>query len=152
MTSPETFFWHRRHTRTTSNGNRRPWPSSTDPAPIRARYTSKAWMALSRCGKNWRSAQTLPTPQSEECCSFGNSALSVPLPDRRSMPTSPNCLTSPLSSLAPKKQSPTWSSRIISIRHSLQPMQSRSRSFNLVQESHCKKLWMHSMNARGIDR
>jgi len=148
MTSPETLFWYRRCTRTTSNGNCRPWPSSTDPAPIRSRYTSKAWTTLSRCGKNWRPAQTLPTPRSEECRCFGNSPLFVPLPDNRSTPTSPNYLTSLLSLLAPKKESPTWSPRIISIRHSLWPMQSRSRSFNLVQESHYKRLWMHSTNTR----
>jgi len=60
----------------------------------------------------------------KECRSFGNSALFVLLLDRRSTPTSQNKLTSPLSSLAPKKQSPMWSSRITSIRLFLLPMQS----------------------------
>ena len=102
--------------------------------------------------KNWRPAQTLPTPRSEECRSFGNSALFVPLPDSHSMPTSPNCLISPLSSLAPKKPSPTWSSRITSIRLSLPPMQSQLRFFNPVRKLLFKKSLMHSTNASRIVR
>ena len=81
----------------------------------------------------WRHAQTLPTPPSEECHSFGNSALFVPLLDSHSMPTSPNWLTSLLTLLARKKQSPTWSSRITPTQFFLLPMQSRSRSFNLTR-------------------
>jgi len=152
MTSPWPLSRQGRRTRTTSNGNCRPWPSSTDPVPMLSRCTSKAWTIPLRRGKNLRHAQTLPTPPSEECHSFGNSALFGPLLGSRSMPTSPNCLTSPLSSPAPKKQSPTLSLRITSIRLFLLPMQSRSRFFNLAQELQFKRLWMHSTNARRIDR
>ena len=105
-----------------------------------------------RRGKNSRHAQTRPTPLSDECRSFGNSALFILLLDSGSMPTSPNCLISPLSSLALKKQSPMWSSRITSIGLFLLPMQTRSRSFNLVQELQFKRLWMRSTNARRIDQ
>jgi len=93
-----------------------------------SRCTSKAWTIPLRYGNSWRHAQTLPTPPSEECRSFGNSALFVALLDSRSIPTSPNCLTSPLSSLARKKQSPTWSSRITSKRLFLLPMHQEKKS------------------------
>jgi len=76
--------------------------------------TSKAWTIPLRHGKSWRHAQTLPTPPSEECRSFGNSAFFVLLLDNHSTPTSPNCLTLPLSLLAWKKQFPTGPSRITS--------------------------------------